>query len=457
MQLWPYSATVKYRDAAQVCVLALALGAFHLGTRSILLDESTSIEIARVGIASLPGALMDGDPNMRLFYVLLTFWVKIFGESEAAVRSLPLIFGALGAGAVCLLGTRLFGRAAGVLAGILFALDAFIVQYAQTARGYSLLVFLVTLSSLLLVVEHDRTSRRARIGYVLVTTLAIYAHFFAALVLLAHAVVIILLRRREYLTVEWARAGAAIVLLCVPAALSAIHAGPHAISWIERPSPRDVAHVLADLAGDSQLLVLAFLSCALYVTVSAMRRRDSAAQLFLMTWLVLPIVASYAVSFIQPVFQSNYLIICVPPLVIFAGAAVGNVRNRVATAVIAAALVGMSALQLVSYYGRAMGQDWRSASLHVLRSARPGDAIVFYPTYAEKPYDYYARRYAEAGKAQPRMQQVPTANRTWLVIRESDAALNADDVRQLQSSLRRFAHLAERREFHRVGVELYVR
>jgi mannosyltransferase len=68
------------------------------------------------------------DPNMGLYYLLLNFWERIFGESEFAVRSLSALFGALSVSALYLLGARLYGPTVGLVAGLLLALDAFIVE-----------------------------------------------------------------------------------------------------------------------------------------------------------------------------------------------------------------------------------------------------------------------------------------------------------------------------------------
>ena len=445
----------EYRDAALVALVAIVVGAYRLTATSIDLDEAISVEYARVGIASLPRTILGGDPNMRFYFVLLSFWVKLFGEGETAVRSLSLLFAGLAAGMVCLLGTKLFGRAAGALAGALFAIDPFVVQQAHNARSYTLLTFLVSLSSLILFAQRERSSERARMAYVAVSVLAVYAHFFAALVLLAHAAACVILWRHEILRGEWLRAAAAIVVLCIPLVISSLQAGVGGIAWISAPTPRTIAIVVNALAGGNGFLTIVLLACGAIALATAAHRRQSTAHLFVAIWLVLPIVVAYAVSLRHPVFERHYLIICLPPLLLLAASVVASVGKITGTA-IAAILVAALAFQLPAFHEREKGRDFRGASKHVLRSARPGDAIVFFPHYARRPYDYYARR-ATGGFNPVLAPKDSMPRRTWLVIRQADAYRLPETLQGLRDSLGRHGRLEASRAFTSVGVDLYVR
>ena len=445
------------RDICALTLLALPLALFHLGTTSIVLDESISIASARLGFRSLFGALTEqADRNMSLYYALLKLWVKMFGETEVAVRSLSAIFAALAVSAIYLLGVRLFGRAAGLVAGLLLALDAFIIEYAQTGRAYTLLVLLVTLSSYFLVVELEQPSGRSRIGYVLTSSLAVYAHYFAAYVLLVHFGTVVAMKRRGAFKREWLGVAMAILLLCTPEAIVAYQAGAAQIAWIKRPSLNDIVPVLADLAGGSRLLLLALLAGGCYATVSAVRQQRYWRQGFVVAWMAAPVALTFAVSFVRPMFLAQYLIICVPALVLFGAAAIPRLRHPVLVALFVAPLVWLSATQLLAFYGRERGQNWRDATRYVLAAARSGDAVVFYPYCAGVPFEYYRRQSGVAGPVNLKAQAPAGRQRVWFVIRESDAAGNSTKFRQRQASLAERYAVVDRREFQGVGVELYV-
>ena len=237
------------RALAALTVLALLAGAYHLGAKSFWLDEAVSAEHARLGLAGLVKVIGGEDPNQGLDDVLLSGWARIFGYGEISLRSLTVVLGALSVPGLAVLGTRLFGRSVGLLSGLLLALSPFFVHYEQTARAYALLVVLVTWSSYFFVCELESPARATRVGYVIASTLAFYAHYFAVYVLLVQLLTLIVVKKRAALTREWLIAGGAIAALCTPEVLAARSKGTLAIHWIPQPSIGSVIHVGSSLGG----------------------------------------------------------------------------------------------------------------------------------------------------------------------------------------------------------------
>jgi len=137
------SATTR-RDvhAFLVCSLVAALARLPgIGTRSLWGDEAYSLAFAaqdtgRMVAGSILGA---ADVHPPLYYLLLKFWCALFGQSDAAARSLSLVLGCLVAAGIFLLGRRLLGRAGGWAAGLIAALSPCFVQGGGEVRMYSLL------------------------------------------------------------------------------------------------------------------------------------------------------------------------------------------------------------------------------------------------------------------------------------------------------------------------------
>jgi len=205
-------------------------------------------------------------------------------------------------------------------------------------------------------------------------------------------------------------------------------------------------------------LLLALLAGGCYAAASAVYRGRYWPHGFVAAWLVVPVVLSFAVSFVQPMFLSRYLIICVPALVLFGTAAIARLRRPVVAWVVVASLVWLSATHLFAFYesGRG-GESWRDATGYVLAATRPGDGIVFYPYYVRAPFEYYQRQGKVTGPANLEGQALVGRERIWLVIREPDAADHVAEMHQLRSLLTERYRLVDRRRFPQVGVELYVR
>src|SRR3954454_2790153 len=100
-------------------VLAFALAFHEIGAKGVNLDESASLLYARDPVSRLWEVVSGGDPNGGLYYVLLNAWTRMFGDGEVAARALTAVVAGLSVPAVALFGGRLFGRLAGLVAGLL--------------------------------------------------------------------------------------------------------------------------------------------------------------------------------------------------------------------------------------------------------------------------------------------------------------------------------------------------
>ena len=124
-------------------VLVVSAGlVLRFWTRSALwLDEALTVDIARLPLHEIPNALKhDGAPP--LYYVLLHFWIVLFGQSNVAVRSLSGLIGVATLPVAWLCGRRFGGRAVAWTTLVLLASAPFAVYYATESRMYALVILL---------------------------------------------------------------------------------------------------------------------------------------------------------------------------------------------------------------------------------------------------------------------------------------------------------------------------
>ncbi len=126
-------------------------------------------------------------------------------SATLAVASLPLI---------ALLGRRLAGPAAGLLASALVACSWGFLFHAVYGRMYSLFLLLSTASVLALLHALDRGGRRAWAGWTTLALLLVATHPYGVLVLAAQAAYVALARRDRARGA--ARAGAVVLVLGIP-------------------------------------------------------------------------------------------------------------------------------------------------------------------------------------------------------------------------------------------------
>jgi len=165
-----------------IATLGLALRCVDIGTRDLWTDEAAKIAYARLPLAVLMKILVGGyEENPPFYFLLLGSAIRIFGDSLASYRLISLLSGVATSIAAYCLGTELYGRKIGLLAAMLVAISPYFIWYSQDASPYSLLGLLCTLSLWLFLVA-IRTQRLATwMMYSTVTVIAIYVHYYAAL------------------------------------------------------------------------------------------------------------------------------------------------------------------------------------------------------------------------------------------------------------------------------------
>ena len=145
--------------ALALIVLVLAAGLrFHLlGAQSLWNDEGNSLRLAQRGVEDLIDAA-GRDIHPPGYYVLLRAWIAGAGTSEFALRALSALEGLIAVALATALGRALFGRSAGIAAGLLVALSPLAVYYSQETRMYAQLALLSAASMWIFVVWLRRFS-----------------------------------------------------------------------------------------------------------------------------------------------------------------------------------------------------------------------------------------------------------------------------------------------------------
>ena len=335
-------------------VLVAGLSSLRLDQRRFVFDEEGSLAYVQQSWGGVWHVVTHTDPNMGLYYAMLKIWTDIFGDSVGAARSLSVVTAVVCVPVIYALGVRLFGIPAGLLAGVLISTNVFFLEYAQYARSYALLTLLTALSSYFFIAELEGPRSPSRIGYIMFSVLAFYAHAFAIWVLLVQLLTLAAFKRREAISRRWLTSFALIAVLIAPMAYAIQRQGGGGLDWIEVPDLGAIAIVstYAQLAGNSFLhLGIVLVACALARRRAADSRPLAFGLAFTAALAFLPAVATYAVSeVLQPIFIAKYLIVSLPAMVLFAAGAIVNIRPVGGAVVAACLLVALSVPEVYLYY-----------------------------------------------------------------------------------------------------------
>jgi mannosyltransferase len=424
----PPGSRIALRDVAVVGVpvgVALALCLIELTSRSLWMDEAATVAIAgQHGSAFWHAAAHDGG-NMLGYYALLHVLIGWFGDGAFVIRLPSAIASGAAAGAVALLGLRLFDRRVALAAGLLTAVSLPLVFWGQDARGYAAMVALVAGSFVAFAAIVDEPHRRGPwVAYVVLTTLSVYASYVAIFALPAQLAALAW-RRTSWRPVVGAMAACAVCW--IPLAVLALSRGSNQLFWIGRPNlkiERQVIGALTSAGFEPNFrptvvsTPLAIVTLALLVLAASriVRRRDWGAVPAL-SWLIVPVGLMLIWSLVgQPIFTPRNLLVSLPAVALLLGWVIMSSRvPPVAAWGAIAVLIALRAVVLVPSYGSSP-ENWRAATAYVTQAAQPGDCIAFYPLDGSMPFDYYAGRPVEPHVEQYQTPRVaPGCSRVWLV------------------------------------------
>lgn len=385
-------------------VLGAVLQLHAITAKSFWLDEGSSITMSRLDWFNFLRILWRREMNMVLYYLLLRGWLHL-GDSVAWIRGLSVVFATAAIPAIFLLGRKMLGTRCGLVSALLLSVNAFQARYAQEARTYSLLVLLLIIANYFFVSAIDSGRRRDWNWYIVASSLAIYAHFFAVLVVVSHWVAVRVMVQSGVIASgsdirpRFGRAARLIALWTAPIWIFIATTGAGPIAWIPRPGLGDIIGLLKKLSGNvgtMQMILYAVLVFAgLMAGVISLRRKtaDSPTYIILACWFFVPLTIVLLVSLARPVFAPRYLMISLPAWIMLAAAGITAGRPRLIGGMLTA-VVATSCLGGVQAYYKAdfdIGRnDVRSATAYILDHAQPHDAVVFYSLSTRFPYDYYA-------------------------------------------------------------------
>ena len=184
---------------AAIALVLVAAVLLRFVTRSQMwLDEALTVDIARRPLAQLPGLLRhDGAPP--LFYVLLHYWMKLFGQGNLGARSLSGVIGVVNLPMMWLAGYRIGarwwaapsedpgdqaerdhrGRVVAWAATLLLAVSPFAVYYDTEARMYGLVILLGTVAVVAFTSVLRRPGPWPAVGLGLVVAALLYSHYWS--------------------------------------------------------------------------------------------------------------------------------------------------------------------------------------------------------------------------------------------------------------------------------------
>jgi uncharacterized membrane protein len=142
---------VLLKNKFRITALAIVLG--FILTRVLALkvagsfwfDEAFSVYFSQNSLSDM-WQFLQFEHNPLVHFLSLHFWIKLFGASEIATRSLSLVAGLGSLGMIYALASKLFSKTAGLWAMFFMTISSFFLYHQTEARMYSLLTLFALLT-----------------------------------------------------------------------------------------------------------------------------------------------------------------------------------------------------------------------------------------------------------------------------------------------------------------------
>ena len=395
-----------------VLMLGLFLRTYCLTCESLWLDEGYSVLWAK----QAPPEMIDAvsrDVHPPLYFLILHYWIGLFGDSEAAIRLLSVIFGSLAIIMIYMVGSRLFGRDTGILCSLMLSLSVLHVHYSQEIRGYSLMVLLTLVSMYFFLKLLENRSNPVRAGYIISSALLMYTHFFGLFVIAAQNVYVAYLflssgKARAWLR-EWIVLQSALFVIYLPwlgflVRQAMVVQGGEFLGWLPGPSLYQLAATFFEYSGyfnASAPLWVTLLSAALSVILialsisSALRMRESerGKAVFLSAWLFTLILLPFIISqFSAPIYLARFTMPASLAFYILAARGITGIRRKALRLASICLIAALSFAAVWGYYTVTDNEQWREAVAHIEANAEHGDLALINTWYCHIPFDYYFTR-----------------------------------------------------------------
>ncbi len=403
--------SIKVFTVLLVLLSMISIGIFSfLGiNRSLGLDEAYSVFASNQTPTGIFMTLQS-DTTPPFYYLLLSAWMRIFGRTEIAVRSLSAIFYVLSLIAVYVLGKSVYNDVVtGLLSSFLYMLSSEAIGHAQSARMHSLLGFFAVMSTLFFfrLFFFKSGSKKDMVLYVATNILGTFTHYWFFFVVFSQIVAHLLLFDRALIK----RMAVAVLVSVLPFAIFWLptmlsQMSSAAPSWIAffigRPGIYHLAYMFAKFYGDWMPAVPIYLAifALLIFKVEGLKigLRDASdiirifaqkQNLAFLTLLIASILPPFLISQVRPIFlPDRYTIIALCPMVMILGSLLAKLSSRSLLLVFCYILLAFTSVGFAM--DRALPERYSSklTAQYLVRNATDGDILIF-TSLSQATIDYY--------------------------------------------------------------------
>ncbi|MGB3293799.1 MAG: glycosyltransferase family 39 protein [Phormidesmis sp.] len=392
-----------------ILIAATVLFTYRLGSESLWIDELSSIRDADQSLFTVYRT----NQLRPLYYLLLSIWMK-FGNSEAWLRSLSVIFAVISVFLIYRVGRRIAGEAEGLIAAALLTVSPLFINHAQEVRMYVLSLGLGLAGTLfmvdaLLIEPTQRLKQKTLAGWWLFRVLAILTFPLNITLLLPDAIMVLQRFRRERsVLISFTKWAGLLLLFFLPAiapiASDAAPSSEYAVDrtrYLDPPGLSNLIYPLKYWMVPPQVVRIGPIAHYFYKALTLpivgllgaalIQKHKSPALLYMGAWFILPLIPIIGFSRVAAqIWEPRYVLFVSPYLFLLLAAGFTRLwRQWKPAAIIIAAIYTIAMGGALAHYFTVQNRpDYRFNVETIEQYDQPGDAIVWGYEW-DDPLRYY--------------------------------------------------------------------
>lgn len=300
-----------------ILLLNLILKIIYLSYGSLSGDEPFTVFHAQMDFNKFSEILIH-ENNPPPFFILLHYWIKLFGISTFSVRFLPYIFSSLTAFFIYKIGQKHFNFRIAILTSLIFTFSNFHIYFSHETRVYSLFALLTVMSMhYFLSLIKDTSSKKLLTLLIITNALLIYSHFFGFFVLAIQGLSVLFITDfRKKLFKKYFFISLATLILYIPYIRIILFRFTESTkgTWVEKPNWEELYNLLwkfSNLPVNTVLFIVILVSGIVVYILKKEKIKSIVNSEFVKViaiWFLFPYLFIFLASQWIPMFVDRYLI-----------------------------------------------------------------------------------------------------------------------------------------------------
>lgn len=385
-------------------ILSLIFGSFlrldHFRLASFWGDEAVSAIILESNKIGTLWARTFGSGNNPGFVFLMKLWSLFFGDSEASLRSLSIIFSLLSILIIYKLGKTLFNKSVAKWSSFLLATSTISIFFSHQARPYSLIIFLsICVTYYLIKLAQGGWSRKNIIIYTLIMFYSLYTHPWFFFLLATHFLIIFVYSRdllRKFTAIYSLLFVAVIPLLFEMFTL--IEGGVNA--WIPKASLNTLRETFFYFTEGMALIYVAIIIIGLFIMYKKQKRKiitlDNNLKVLILLFII-PLGLGFTISLFAPMYSpGRHEMLILPYFILFLAYFAAKIKNKIIIFILIV-LISSLAILITTKERKNIenyATDQKKAALFLAESVNHNDIIVLH-YLNQSTFRYYLPRFTD--------------------------------------------------------------